>query len=369
MERSPQPITRLLIQPGEGTATLVEGIDQATWTIHIVIFRFDRREIEVALKRAARRGVFVHALVAHTSAGQGGDITLRNLELRILADGITVTRTASDLIRYHSKLMVIDSETLFLLAFNYTHLDIDRSRSFRILTRRKDWIEEAERMFAADTMRQQYMPECDSFIVSPINSRRQLMALLASERHQLLIYDDKLSDPEAMRLLANQARAGLDVRVIGIAGKRASGVNTGRLSIRLHAQAIVRDGEQLFLGSQSLRTLELDARREVGVITEESDVIRSVIETFESDWRKTYDVRGPAHELIEERELDEHADIAVDQPPHSLPPSITVELVKSAVKEAIKDAILDRIEPADTVVPLKEAVREAAKEALRELSQ
>ena len=72
--------------------------------------------------------------MAYTSAGQGGEITLRNLEMRLLGDGITVTRTASDLVRYHDKLLIVDSETLFLLGFNFTYLDIDRSRSFGIVT-------------------------------------------------------------------------------------------------------------------------------------------------------------------------------------------------------------------------------------------
>jgi hypothetical protein len=35
---------------------------------------------------------------------------------------------------------------------------------------------------------------------------------------------------------------------------------------RLHTRTIVRDRRQAFVGSQSLRTAELDARRELGLI-------------------------------------------------------------------------------------------------------
>jgi hypothetical protein len=35
---------------------------------------------------------------------------------------------------------------------------------------------------------------------------------------------------------------------------------------RLHVRAIVRDGRRAFVGSQSLRKVELDERREVGII-------------------------------------------------------------------------------------------------------
>ena len=53
---------KLLTQPGAGSTDLVEAINSAVKSIEIVIFRFDRREIEAALKAAAARGVFVHAL-------------------------------------------------------------------------------------------------------------------------------------------------------------------------------------------------------------------------------------------------------------------------------------------------------------------
>ncbi len=133
----------LLVQPGTGIKPLLDGIDKAEHTIQIVIFRFDRGEIEAALTRAARRGVFVHALVAFTSQGQGGEQTLRSLEMRLLADGVSVARTATDLVRYHDKLMMIDQKTLYMLGFNYTYIDIERSRSFGIVTQKPEWVKEA----------------------------------------------------------------------------------------------------------------------------------------------------------------------------------------------------------------------------------
>ncbi|HLK61530.1 MAG TPA: phospholipase D-like domain-containing protein, partial [Chthonomonadaceae bacterium] len=328
--------TQLLIQPGAGVEALIEGINQAKEYIHIVIFRFDRGDIEMALKRAARRGVFVHALVAYTSSGQGGEKMLRNLEMRLLADGITVTRTATDLVRYHDKLMIIDGKMLYMLGFNYTYLDIERSRCFGILSEDEVWIQEAERLFHADTTRQNYLPECDQFIVSPGNARKQLHAMLSAAQKQLLIYDGKLSDPEMMRLLAAKVRAGVEVRVIGATGKRAVGVKVVKPPMRLHAQVIVRDGEQLFLGSQSLRSLELDVRREVGLIVDDPVIAQQVVQTFEEDWEK-----GSAQKStklpLESTELEWETDLDVPR----LSPTISAHLVKSAVKEAIKDALLE----------------------------
>lgn len=372
----------LLIQPGTGIAPLLAGIEQAQTSIQIVIFRFDRGEIEAALSRAARRGVFVHALVAFTSTGQGGERTLRNLEMRLLSDGVSVARTATDLVRYHDKLMIIDNRKLVMMGFNYTYIDIERSRSFGIIANgdndeEKQWVAEAEKLFLADATRQKYTPNCDTFLVSPGNSRKQLTQFIQAATKQLLIYDGKLSDPEMMKLLSHKAKHGVEVRVIGKAGKHAPDIKVAPLDMRLHAQAIVRDGEVMYLGSQSLRALELDARREVGVILSDAAIVRKVTEVFETDWsriKNAQDIPLTEAEIVAEdpthmeaapdsEEEEEPITAAPDAP--ALPSALTM---KEAVKEAIKDILLESMQDAPEAKVMKEAVKEAAKEALREIT-
>ena len=353
---------RLLTQPGAGVGALIEAIDNAAEVVKIVIFRFDRGDIEMALKRAARRGVYVHALVAHTTTGQGGERMLRKLEMSLLADGITVTRTATDLVRYHDKLLLIDNRLLFMLGFNFTYLDTERSRSFGIVSDDQALVREADRLIQADATRQTYTPETNMLVVSPGNSRKLLLELLSSAEKQLLIYDGKLTDPDAMRVIAAKVRSGVDVRVLGAMGRRASGVSVARLHMRLHAQAIVRDGEQLFLGSQSLRTLELDARREVGILITDANVAAQIAATFEADWAKS---TGSSLVLPA---LPPEIDLQLEMEPREISPAITAQLIKSAVKEAIKDAVIGTLQQSGDVIPLKSAVRDAAKEALTELA-
>ena len=74
---------KLLIQPGDGITALVRGIEKARKSVEVVIFRFDRTELERAMVNAAKRGVFVHALIAYTN--RGGEKILRKLEMRFLS--------------------------------------------------------------------------------------------------------------------------------------------------------------------------------------------------------------------------------------------------------------------------------------------
>ena len=350
----------LLVQPGTGIKPLLDGIENAEETIQIVIFRFDRGEIEAALTRAVRRGVFVHALIAYTSTGQGGEQTLRDLEMRLLSDGVSVARTATDLVRYHDKLMIIDHKTLYMLGFNYTYIDTERSRSFGIVTHKEDWVREGVKLFTADATRQQYTPECDTFLVSPGNSRRELIKFLQATQRQLCIYDGKLTDPDMIRLMQQKAKEGVDIRIIGAIGKWAAGMKVAALPMRLHAQTIIRDGEQMFLGSQSLRTLELDARREVGVLIDDVPIVQRALETFEADWNSVKRITSASAAAAPALEPLGVA-TAASEPPHALS-------VKEAVKDAIKTAIMEAIEESPNAKMVKEAVKEAAREAVQEVT-
>jgi cardiolipin synthase len=273
---------KLIIQPDDGLTPLVQAVKRAKKTIDIVIFRFDRPELEKAIATAVSRGIAVRALIAHTN--RGGERNLRKLEMRLLEAGVTVARTADDLSRYHGKMMIVD-ETLFVFGFNYTRLDIERSRSFGIVTGDKRLVKEATALFDADRTRQPYTPGHDRFVVSPECSRDLLTAFISRAKHQLVIYNPKLSDRVFVRALRDRVKAGVKVRVIGKADKRLEGVDVRKLAdLRLHVRAIVRDGSAAFVGSQSLRRLELDDRREVGLIVTDGRVARKIQAVFEGDW-------------------------------------------------------------------------------------
>jgi phosphatidylserine/phosphatidylglycerophosphate/cardiolipin synthase-like enzyme len=91
-----------------------------------------------------------------------------------------------------------------------------------------------------------------------------------------------------LRLLTQRQKAGVDIRIIGKVGKRGGDLRVQKLpGLRLHVRAMVRDGDTAFVGSQSLRALELDARREVGLITKDIKVVKQLLDVFEADWVKT----------------------------------------------------------------------------------
>ena len=273
---------KLIIQPEAGVVPIIQAIKTAKKSIDVFIFRFDRDDVEKALEAAVTRGVVVRAIIAHTN--RGGEAILRKLEQRLLAHGVLVSRSADDLLRYHAKYMIADA-TLHLLGFNFTKLDMDKSRSFAVSTRDSKSVQAAVKLFEADLTRQPYAPSKSNLVVSPENSRELLTAFIKGAKKDLAIYDAKIYDPAMVKLLRERAEKGVKVRVLGGIKGKDSGIESRKLAtMRLHVRAIVRDSSKAFVGSQSLRKDELENRREVGLIVSNPAMARGMLKVFDSDW-------------------------------------------------------------------------------------
>lgn len=364
---------KLIIQPEDGPSPLLSAFKSAKKSIEIAIFRLDRIDVERALKAAVQRGVKVTALIAQVS--RGGEKSLRNLETRFLEAGITVARTSDDLIRYHDKIFIIDKRVFYLLSFNFTHMDIDHSRGFGIITKNPTLVQEAGKLFDADCQRRPYTASSDTFVVSPANSRRVLRGFLKRAKKELLIYDPQISDKEMIRTLQERAKAGVEIKFIGqLTG--GAGLTAHKLTrMRLHTRTIIRDGRQAFVGSQSLRPAELDARREAGLILRDASVVKKLQITFEADWATIDGARehnGPNEEAdvkkpVPKKDAEKAAAVLV----HELRP--VTDTVKKAVKKVLaqagEQALHDKIVKTTVKKIVKKAVKQAVKEVVENAAQ
>jgi cardiolipin synthase len=356
---------KLLVQPEDGITPLLAAIDSARKSVEILIFRSDRNELERTLEKAVRRGVSVHALIASTN--RGGEKSLRRLESRLLAKGIAVSRTNDDLIRYHAKMIIVDRSVLYLLAFNFTYVDIEHSRTFGLVIRERKLVQEAVRLFEADARRQPYRPKSGSFVISPLNARPMLTAFIRRARKQLLVYNTDISDPAMIRLLEERRAAGVDLRIIGSLNGGSLNVRNEALQVRkgrlrLHTRTMVRDHREVFIGSQGLREIELDARREVGVIVQNPTLAGRIAKTFEEDWSgadasaEQSDAAQPAVRVAKRVAKAVAKDL----------PSVT-PLLKDAIRDVLRDGAaiqMDRQELEETV---RHAVKQAVKQAVTDV--
>ncbi len=347
---------KLIVQPEDGIQPILIAMQRAKKSIQILIFRYDRSEIERALVEAVQRGVSVQALIAFTNRGE--EKNLRKLEMRLLEHGVTVTRTADDLVRYHGKMFIIDRKELHLLAFNYTHLDITLSRSFAAVINDPGIVAEAVRLFECDAHRTPFTSSTPQLVVSPVNARKELTNFIKCAKKQLLLYEMKISDPDFIQLLREKTAQGVDVRIIGRSGEKTSQLPLRVLPMRLHARAIIRDGKAAFLGSQSLRKLELEARREIGVIFTDAPAIKKMTAIFEHDWASAKPL------------LTDTMESAMEIPVRRVAKIIARRIHMKPVVEQMLEKVLERsssevpFEPGEVAQTVRDAFREEIHDAV-----
>jgi phosphatidylserine/phosphatidylglycerophosphate/cardiolipin synthase-like enzyme len=116
--------------------------------------------------------------------------------------------------------------------------------------------------------------------------------------------------------------------------------------MRLHTRTIVRDREMVFLGSQSLRTEELDARRELGLIFHDQKIAGKLADVFEEDWTesgKSHEKKAPPPRRVAKKVAKTVAkmvrELAEDDAEVPVDPDELESVVKNAVKEAVAEVV------------------------------
>jgi histone H3/H4 len=164
-----------------------------------------------------------------------------------------------------------------------------------------------------------------------------------------------------VRLLEEQAKSGVEIRIIGRINANNPEIAVRRPHIRLHARTIIRDGTHAFIGSQSLRKVELDDRREVGIVIRDRKAVAQLVKIFDEDWAAAaHSPKRPQRSELTKAAKRVARAVTKDMPP-------IFEVVEEAVKTVVgnkTDVELDSKEIEETV---KDAVTEAVKEAVRDV--
>jgi phosphatidylserine/phosphatidylglycerophosphate/cardiolipin synthase-like enzyme len=251
-----------------------------------------------------------------------------------------------------------------VLAYNFTRIDIAHSRSFGLVTHDNKVVQEAVKLFEADSKRLAYSPGLAAFVVSPANARAQLAAFIKGAKKQLLIYDPEVSDTGMIRLLQERAKAGVEIRILGRVAAHTK-LDARRMPhLRLHTRTIIRDGSQGFIGSQSLRKLELDSRREVGLIFRDPKIVGKVAAVFDDDWALTEmnesemakDETGKAARVAKKVAKT----VARDLP-------LLTPMVEGTVREVAGENSGIQVNADELEETVRDAVKDAVKQAVREV--
>jgi cardiolipin synthase A/B len=301
------PALRVLTEPQDGLGAIYRLIAGARSSVDLTMYELADATAEQDLAAAAARGVHVRVILDRhfeQSANRGAYRYLgaRGVHVHWGPAGTTV----------HQKTLTVDDATSVIMTLNLTARYYPDTRDFAVSDRNHADVAAIVTTFNADFAGRAITPPDGTDLVwSPANAQASVLAVIRGASRSLAVEDEEMDDPAVTSALAAAARRGVDVRVIMTADRdwdaAFSQLTRAGAHIRLypddsralyiHAKVIVADAgradQRVLAGSQNFSVASLDYNRELGILTRNRSVLRSLSATLARDYAGATPYRLP----------------------------------------------------------------------------
>ncbi len=292
---------QVYVEPAAGDGFLLDGINNAHKAVYLEMYLLSDRKIISALEDAAHRRLEVRVMLETHPYGSGSASPTMTLD-KLQAAGVQAQATSPNFALTHAKGMIIDEITAYIMTSNFTlsalgGSSFTKNREYDIIDQNKQDVQGILDIFNADWNRTTAQYNAPNLVVSPDNSRHDLLSLINSAQKTLLIEAEEMQDSEIEQALVNAAKRGVQVQVILPQGSSSDSNSQGLNAIKqggvqvkedsqlyMHAKIMVVDGQKAFVGSENISTASLDRNRELGVLIAGVNVINTLLQTFNQDW-------------------------------------------------------------------------------------
>ena len=293
---------QVFVEPDAGVRPITDAIRAAHRSIWVEMYLLTDTTVINALEDAANQGLDVRVML-EPHPFESSPVTVQSTLEKLKAAGIKVNQTNPIFQLTHAKFLLLDGATLFLLTANLSH---DALGGTKQVTNREYLLEdtetadvsEAQAIFTADWNRTTPSLSDPNLLVSPINARVKLLALIASARTSIQIENEETQDTQIENALAQAARRGVSIQVVlpaptgrqdsnaaGVALLRKAGISVrGDKQYYIHAKLMLIDQTRAYVGSENISTASLDDNRELGLIVADPATLSTLATTFSSDY-------------------------------------------------------------------------------------
>jgi cardiolipin synthase len=288
---------RTFVDPSAGYGFLDRAVLGARHTIDLSMYELEDATMEADLVARARAGVDVRVLLDSEYGIKDVNAPAAAVLTR---GGVHVAWAPSSQI-FHAKYFVIDGSALYIGTGNLTAQYYSSTRDFWVLDQGRADVDAASTTFSADfSDRSAPLSTGSGDLVWSPGSTNDLVSLIESARHTLLVENEEMDSSTIEAALAAAARRGVDVKVVmtyssqwhsALTELAAAGVHVHVLEsnqVYIHAKVICADcsatAGRVFVGSENFSTSSLDYNRELGILTSATSVVRPVEEAVSSDY-------------------------------------------------------------------------------------
>jgi len=234
-----------------------------------------------------------------------------NLSKELKAAGIDIQGTPPGFDTHgnvdHAKFMVVDQQEMLFGTGNLVRVGLGgneqneaNTRDFWTEDSRKESVGEASQLFDADWNRQSTQGmKFTNLVVTPDDDVPDIDSVIDGAKKSVSVYNQSLSDKPMIQKLLDAKKRGVDVKVLlgayqdpgkppandpAVKQLQAAGIKVEYLTNSyLHAKAVVTE-DTAFVGSQNFTGGGLVRNREVGEIFKDPSLVKSLTDTFNSDF-------------------------------------------------------------------------------------
>lgn len=301
---------QVFVEPDAGDQVITSAINSASKSIWLEMYLLTDRKVISALEEAAHRGIDVRVMLEGQPYGSSGSSNPHATLDRLSAAGVQAKTTSPRFALTHEKGMIIDGETAYIMTANFTLSALGgssttRNREYGIIDKNPQDVQTVQDIFNADWNRSSVQINNPNLVVSPLNSRSEFTALIASAKKTLQVEAEEMQDSAIEQALIDAEHRGVQVQIIlpqpqsssGDAGgsndANSQGINTikrGGIEVKedpqlyMHAKIMIADGQRAFVGSENISTSSLERNRELGIIVSDQTVLVTLQQTFQQDW-------------------------------------------------------------------------------------
>jgi cardiolipin synthase len=296
---TPQQLA-LITEPAAGVGPILTAITRAHTSVELVMYELEDTNVESALVAAEHRGVHVRVLLDHGYYGESTDYGRPAFNLpayQYLRDHrVPVRWTPSRFALTHEKALIVDQRTVYIMTFNLTSQYYATSRDFGVIDRSPLDVSAVSATFDADWAGRTISPPNGTDLVWSPGAESEQVGFIDSSRTSLDVENEEMDQTGIEAALEAAARRGVRVRVVmtyssdwahAFAALTAAGVKVRTYSedapLYIHAKLMVTRSEA-FLGSQNFSSTSLQANRELGITLSAPGILRSLTQTFDSDY-------------------------------------------------------------------------------------
>jgi phosphatidylserine/phosphatidylglycerophosphate/cardiolipin synthase-like enzyme len=288
----------VIVEPSDSAAALVAAITAAKTSVHMTMYLLTSKSVINALIDRQNAGVEVEVVLNKSFPAGGGDNA--TVFSQLAAAKVAVHWAPAKFTYTHEKCVIIDGATAWIMTMNAATTSPTANREYLGVDTEAVDVAEAEAIFAGDFAGTPPVSVTGKLLVSPINMRPRLLALVNGATTSIDLGGEELSDYQLLGAIVARHAKGVAVRVViakrtlssaqqaAVVQLKGAGITVISTSTPyIHGKTIVVDGATsqglAYIGSANFTSVSLDDNRELGLVTSKASEIAKISAAFATD--------------------------------------------------------------------------------------